>query len=119
LLSSTAYRETVGKAAPGIKDAVEEQFVGGIDSYGKKWKPKVSGAPSRLVKTGELSESVIVTPLPNGIAVTVEDFKATFHQGGTTRMVARPILPTKTRTPPQWKQSIQEALHDAVREGMA
>lgn len=97
------------KAGEKIEAAVDAQFSAGTDPYGTPWAPLASGQPSHLTKSGGMRSSVVVVVGTDRIETIVAD-PAGYHQGGTRRMVARPIIPTEARgLPDTWDDAITEA----------
>ena len=80
-------------AAEGLEDVIAEQFIGGHDPHGNRWKAKKDGTASHLFKTGALA-AVRVVPMPGaGVVVEFDEPYATYHQHGTSKMPARPLAP--------------------------
>lgn len=108
------------EAIPEIARLIEEQFEQGHDPYGKPWAPLRPATlakgrhPPPLTDTGYMRESVYVTATSDGLRITV-DGPSFFHQHGTDRMRARPILPDKqARLPESWERAIDDAAARAV-----
>jgi hypothetical protein len=100
--------------AKKLQARIDAQFANGTDSYGKAWAPTKKGNHPPLTETGALRGSAQVKPLPGaGVSIEVSDFKAPFHQGGTSRMPARPILPT-AGPPATWNADIKAAVEEAA-----
>lgn len=100
-------------AADGCTDLVRLQFQDGKDPYGAAWLPTVAGNTPPLTETGAMSESVINAVTGSGFTISITDYKAIFHQGGTRRangeqhIPARPMLP-KDSMPALWSEVIEQ-----------
>jgi len=111
-------------AADGISDAIQRQFDAGVDAYGEAWAPLADSTLKRtpdrnggpLDNTSEMREGIVVQPMQGaGIQITFEDKGdvAMYHQSGTSRMPARPILPDGDDLPDEWERAISDAYEDA------
>lgn len=103
-----------GPAADRISDLLDEQFAAQSDPYGNAWEPHAEATVARwgehpvLELTGALRGSVDVQPMGGaGIAITLDDV-AQFHQTGTSRMPARPVLPY-AGLPAAWDDALSQA----------
>jgi hypothetical protein len=122
-LSSVPSRASK-QAAENISSVIQEQFDAGVDAYGEPWAPL---APSTLAKktgpgildeTSAMRDSIEVSPMAGaGIKIVIDDEKAIFHQTGTTRMPARPILPTG-EMPDTWERAIADAVEESIERTM-
>lgn len=107
------------EAAKGIDTLLLSQFVAGRDPYGRAWKPKKRGGGSPLVRTGALAASARAKPASgSGIKLGPLVSYGQFHQTGTRRMVARPILPYGG-LPAKWNTVIKKAVENAIKRAMA
>lgn len=113
-------------AAERIHGRLQEQFDRGVDPYGKPWAPLRPATIRRgrtsppLTNTREMRDHELeVSPLPGaGIGVTFNpEAPALFHQKGTSRMAARPILPTGT-LPAGWNQDLKDASAAATKRAL-
>lgn len=103
--------------AAKLQEQIDRQFAEGVDPYGKRWAAKADGDPSYLTRSTDLHQSVVVRPLPGaGVAITVGAPYGQFHQEGTSRMPARPILPT-AGLPPSWAEAVSAGVEEAYRKG--
>ena len=74
---------------------------------GDPWKPTTRANPI-LEDSGRMRASTSYEVTSNGITLRVNDFKAAFHQYGTSRgIVPRKMLP-EGNMPPEWVAAIQE-----------
>jgi phage gpG-like protein len=103
-----------------ITSAVDREFTLGVDARGKRWSPlKRTGRPAHLTETGALRASVKAEPRSGSVVeVTLEDAKASFHQHGTSRMVARPILPAVAPLPDDWRDAVADEHAANVRDAL-
>lgn len=100
--------------ASEIKALIGQQFAAQTDAYGRPWaqhEPATVerwGAHAILNLTGALAD-VDVKPLAGaGIGITLGAKYGAFHQVGTARMVARPILPDGP-LPDSWRAALAGA----------
>lgn len=111
-----------GPASASIASLIQHQFDTGTDPYGRPWAPLRPATLRRgrhappLTDTGKMRHGITVAPAQGaGIAVSFADpVPAGFHQEGTTKMVARKILPEGT-LPATWNAAIATAASGAVR----
>ncbi len=101
-------------AADGCTDLVRLQFKDGKNPEGDPWKPTIEGNDPPLTRTGAMSNSVVNAITGDGFTISITDYKAIFHQGGTRSkstgdivVPARPMLP-KDSMPPLWRSVIEE-----------
>ncbi|GAC1536344.1 MAG: hypothetical protein NVS3B10_00180 [Polyangiales bacterium] len=65
-----------------------------------------------------MRDSIDVRPMRGaGIAITIGDDKAIFHQSGTSRMPARKILP-EGAMPDTWERALADAAEAAFERTM-
>lgn len=113
------------QASEGIYDLIDQEFNQGTDPYGKKWaklRPATLAKgrhPPPLTDTGDMRDSVEVKPMKgSGVSITIDQLPAWFHQWGTEKMAARPILPSGSRMPGTWDREVADAIDDAVKRRM-
>ena len=104
--------------ARGLTAELQRQFAEGHDPYDRAWKPKKSGKGRTLVRSGSLAGSAVARPMA-GAGVRIGPFPsyASFHQTGTKKMVARPILPYGG-LPARWNAIIKAACTVTVNQAM-
>lgn len=120
-LSDVPSRASVG-AAHRINALIGDQFASGVDPFGQPWQPlkestvKRKGGDRRILRrTDALSLETVARPAAGaGIEIDSLDY-GQFHQTGTGRMVARPILP-EGELPEEWSEAIDAAVEDAFRK---
>lgn len=81
-----------------------------------QYGPRRGGKP--LLKTRRLMTSFGVQPTPAGFRIGTAVPYAGYHQRGTSRMVARPMLPGRV-LPESWQVAMATALNAAVRQQLA
>jgi hypothetical protein len=127
-----ALKELAGvrsSMAPFVADAVTARlrvgFLSGVDPYGSPWAPLRPATlakgrhPPPLTDTGKLSSGTRGKPMRgSGVAIIVPDLHyAGYHMTGTSRMAARPYLPTKG-LPATWRDDIRFIFANALRQGL-
>ena len=97
-----------------IGKLIQSEFNAGVDPYGRPWaklKPSTLARgrrPPPLTHTGKMRGGITVKPMAGaGIEITfASDVPAIFHQYGTKRMAARPMLPRGV-LPATWNRAIE------------
>ncbi len=115
-LATDAPRLLGEAVAEGGEAAITAEFAKEADPAGNPWarrKPPTGSWPI-LRKTGKMYGSVTARALPSAAEFTV-DTPAEFHQGGTSRMVARTVLPKGT-LPEPWRVAIGEAVRERIAD---
>jgi len=112
------------QVASDITRLLRDEFDAGANAYGNPWKPLLPQTIQRkrgdariLRRTDQLSAQTIASAVTDGVEITSLDY-GSFHQNGTSRMVARKILPDGSALPREWSRSIQIALSGAVEKAM-
>lgn len=102
------------------KRSLAQSFGKQTDPFGTPWAPYTLGSilrgrvPPLLKESGALAASRFSKALSGaGIEVGYTDSKGKLHQAGTSRMVARPIVPDTM--PPAWRERIEILWRDALR----
>jgi hypothetical protein len=114
------------RVASDIDAQLKGEFDHGVNAYGNAWKPllpqtirRKRGDARILRRTDQLSAETGAKPAAGaGIEITSLDY-GSFHQTGTSRMVARKILPDGGALPKPWTESIQSALDDEFGKALA
>lgn len=96
-----------------LEDLILSNWDAGRSPYGGTWAPKKDGTSSRLYDTGTMQGSLQVNPTSTGVVVKI-DTPFEYHQYGTSRMPARPLLPTDGGVPGDWRDIVQQAVEDAL-----
>ena len=103
-----------------LNKELQKEYVQGTDPYGKSWAPlkpstlKKGRRPPPLTDTGKLKSGTRALPLPGaGVAVVVGAPYGAYHQTGTERMAARPILPDRGM-PPKWREIVTRVASKAI-----
>jgi hypothetical protein len=113
-------RSSVAKmAAPEIDALIREGFESQRDPNRRRWKRRKGGRRSGthpiLNKTGRTMHSAKAQAIGDGINMDVTSAVAVFHQKGTRKMVARPMVPD-SKLPPNYRSAITRATADFVQE---
>src|ERR1700674_1971207 len=114
-VASAKFREAVLlNIAEAARTEIVLGFERGQDPYGRSWDRlkartgrRVGGQPLR--DRGQLQNSFNVRPNATGFTVSAV-YYAAFHQHGTRRMVARPMVPTGSEIGPIWRRSFVRVL---------
>lgn len=112
------------KGSREIKRLWLRNWRAGLDPYGIPWAPYTDASIRRgrrrplLVDTRRLINSLEVTPLQSaGIRISIggNPVPLAFHQRGTSRMVARQVVPSAARggLPPAWRARLRAIARDA------
>ena len=113
------------RAAVEIRALIEEEFDAEADPYGNAWKPHAPATVERwgehpiLRLSGDMRASLHVAPRRGaGVSVSI-DHPSEDHQTGWSGPQgagpARPILPSN-RFPARWKEAIEVAVNETIRE---
>lgn len=104
-------------AATAITAKLQAGFDAGADPYGNGWAAKKNGEASHLEETGAMRAGVMAVPASGSGLNMLAPSPANYHQSGTSRMVARKVLPDNG-VPASWGPILQEAFTDALRESL-
>jgi hypothetical protein len=112
---SQAARE----ASDGINKSIQQEYDAGKDPYGKAWAPlrpatlAKGRTPPPLTASGKMRGKTLAKPLQSiGIGLELP-FPGVFHQKGTRKMRARPVLPYGGM-PRAWTAAIKVATARAL-----
>ena len=83
---------------------LQQTHSSGQDPYGSGWAAKKDGGASFLRDRGNLEASRSFTSSASSATVGYGAFYAQFHQTGTSKMVARQLVPDSM--PPDWQSPI-------------
>jgi phage gpG-like protein len=116
-LESTEFLAELGHdLAVVVDDQIREGFKSSQDPYGQQWAPRAQEYPwPPLLKTYEMAGTFITTGNSDGVTVENPTVYASFHQLGTRRMDARPMLPVGQDLG-RWEQPMIEATVKAVEK---
>ena len=101
MASPATWSRFKSEAAAVTKKSLLETYSNETDPYGAPWA-HVADHPGHvqiLHDTGALKGSFRINLISEGFKIRVTDRKATWHQHGTRRMVARPFLPARGLPP--------------------
>ncbi|HEU4408114.1 MAG TPA: phage virion morphogenesis protein [Polyangiaceae bacterium] len=105
----------VGKAFEGeLVTLVQLGFRKGRAPDGSAWAPLQARDGQPLRDTGRLMNSFTAKASGSVVKVGTNTPYAPYHQEGTSRMPARPMLPDGDDLPAPWQQSLDEAADEAV-----
>jgi phage gpG-like protein len=108
-ISRNLAEETVGL----IKDGFRRE----ADPYGGRWKPKKI-ADGRKVLSGKTSRLKggwhVASADRRGFVVAPAVDYATYHQSGTRKMAARPMLPDGRGIPDSWQDAWEGIISDVL-----
>lgn len=113
-LAKDGIADTSIKAAANINDLVEHQFDLGVDPWGRSWaalKPSTTSTgrtPPPLTASGKMRGKAKAIPGVKGITERIPS-PAGFHQSGTKKMEARPMVPHGAVLPPSWEEAVSKA----------
>ena len=121
-------RDVMAVIGADLMERVEEGFENEHDPYGQPWKPlapatlkrrRAGGVGAKILQdTGVMRRSLNYRVAGrNAVAVGFSDKKAPWHQDGTDRIPARPMLPWRrgpggVQLPPSWLHGIMTTLED-------
>lgn len=110
--------DIVRESSKRVDALVEDEFARGADPYGRAWAPLAPSTlargrtPPPLTATGTMRGSRVVVPV--GLTTKIRlPFPAAYHQTGTPRMPARPIVPDGG-TPERWEFAVETAATDTI-----
>lgn len=99
---------------PVVRELYAKSFEVKQDPAGRRWAPRKQEAPHPLMqKTHRLERDITIQASPTGLILRANAPYARYHQDGTSRMVARQILPD-ARLSAEWDRRIGEARLKAV-----
>ena len=104
---------TAAEGAAYIQRLITEEFQRSQDPYGQGWALLKTGAKSTL---GTIGSTVNVGSSGSSIKGSIGSNHAIFHQAGTGKMVARPILPSTM--PDSWEKALKEAAERVIKSTM-
>lgn len=115
LVSEEAPRALVSAMATAAEEVLASEFATESDPSASPWAARVppTGSWPILTKTGAMKASRSVTEEPSAIEISLAS-PANYHQSGTSRMVAREILPGG-KVAPRWTDAMDKACGDKLR----
>lgn len=105
---------------------IQQEFNAGVDPYGRPWaklKPSTLARgrrPPPLTNTGKMRGGITVKPMQGaGVEISfASDVPGIFHQYGTKKMAARPMLP-RGAFPATWARAIERVGQTEFRKAGA
>ena len=111
-LSKKALPEISIKGAIVIGEVIQEQYAQGRAPWGNQWAPLAESTvakgrtPPPLDDTGNMKRKSKTVPTVKGIRTRIPS-PAPFHQSGTSKMPARPLVPYGDMLPPSWAKPLE------------
>lgn len=105
------------KLEAAINGVIQAEYDQGRGPDGSTWASKADGAASHLQKTGAMRSGTQVVRGVKGVTVTVPK-PGGFHQSGTKRMPARPLVPEGEPLPSSWAKAAEDAAREAILDGL-
>ena len=122
---ATVPSRAAREASEDIQTLIDDEYSHGADPYGSAWAPlrpstlATGRTPPPLTASSDMRDGTEVHPMSGaGIDVSIDEPYWVFHQTGTARMAARPILPDGTELPPSWVSAIAGACDAAVKRSL-
>lgn len=107
----------VAKLEPAISGVLQAEYEQGKGPDGHTWANKADGSPSHLQKSGDMRAGSQVVAGVKGVTVRIPK-PGGFHQGGTSRMPARPLVPEGDSLPPDWQKAAEDATRSVIVDGL-
>lgn len=131
-LQKLSQPDVINAMGRKIADACHAEAIRGFveqrDPYGKPWAPrkkpsawsvlrfgKIDNGHRLLDDTGKMIDSLTARYVSGRVIMRIRGY-AQFHQTGTRFMVARKIFPEQSRGMGLWREPINQAATDAVRD---
>lgn len=116
LVSEEAPRALSEAMAEGIEKAIDAGFAAQSAPDGSPWEARKAptGSWPILDRNGDMKDTRKATPDESGVDVTFALEPTIFHQHGTKKMVARPVLPWG-KAAPRWTDAMDKACGDKLR----
>ena len=102
-------------AVAALENLIDERFEARADPSGSPWAPRKppTGSWPILERTGKMRRGFKVIATAAQMKVLNDRPYLQYHQTGTSRMVARPVLPNGDM-PPEWERRIDSAMSNAI-----
>jgi len=107
-LEDLSLSKVTADSASNIEYHIVQEFASAADPFGSPWEGGM-----HLIDTGSLVDSIQVTGTQEGFQVQLDDVYG-FHQSGTSKMPARPILPLDGEIPDSWDEELTNSLEKLV-----
>jgi phage gpG-like protein len=94
---------------------LDEQFKTSSDPWGKRWAPKKrdNGKPT-LIDTSSMRRSFFVSVSGTKIKIINSAEYSGYHQSGTSKMVARKMVPDTGAMPRKWEPRLRKVAKSGV-----
>jgi hypothetical protein len=114
-LAENGANAVSAKLEPVLQQVLENEYELGRGPNGETWAAKADGGPSHLQDTGAMRAGTQVVRGVKGISVKVPS-PGGYHQGGTSRMPARPLVPDGEPLPQQWVEAVSNAAQATITD---
>jgi hypothetical protein len=112
-LAENGADAVAAKLEPALQGVIDREYEQGRGPSGETWKAKQDGQPSHLQKSGAMRAGTQVVRGVKGISVKIPS-PGGYHQGGTSRMAARPLVPDGDPLPPEWEKAAEQAAIETI-----
>ena len=117
-------RDLMQDAAQFAVERLEETYTAENDPYGVPWAPlapstlRQKAGSAILIEKGSLNASLGYNLLGSQAAeIGYVDYKAKWHQDGTSKMPARPIVPDDG-LPSEWEPRLETLIEGYLKEAL-
>ena len=116
-LAENGSAAVAAKLEPALQQVIESEYEQGHGPDGQQWAHKADGSPSHLQKSGDMRRSSNAVKGVSGVTVRIPK-PGGFHQSGTERMPARPLVPAGESLPPDWQKAAEDAARAVIVQGL-
>lgn len=117
-LASKGAEVVAEKLEPKLQAVLEAEYEQGRGPDGQTWAPlKADGSASHLQESGAMRAGTQVVRGVKGVSVRVPK-PGGFHQDGTSRMTARPLVPSGDTLPESWAKAAEETALEVIVGGV-
>lgn len=113
--SSKLLRTLTKNVGETLVSLVRDGFEGEHDPYGSPWEALKERSGRILQDTGRLRNSWHQSGATNdSVTVSASADYAGYHQNGTSKMPARPMVPREGALPPKWADEVKATAQDVL-----
>lgn len=117
-------RDLLSEMATVAVAMAQEEFMTSRDPYGSAWaplkRPRRGGlGAGPLLATGKTKGRIRSRLFADGFFLVSPTPQSVYHQGGTRRMVARPILPDARGIPSDWLNLFDRIASNAIDRALS
>jgi hypothetical protein len=105
------------KLEPAINSVLQAEYEQGRGPNGETWAAKSDGSSSHLQDTGAMRAGTQAVRGVKGVSVKIPK-PGGFHQGGTSKMVARKLVPDGEPLPGEWRKAAEDAARSTILDGL-